>query len=121
MNNLARAYIAVRRAEAEPLLRQALAIRQKTLPDDWATFDTQSLLGGILLDRKDYAEAEPLLVSGYEGLEARAARIPAPIRNRLPEAGARVVALYTAWGQNGKAAAWRARLSSSAQPARPGP
>jgi hypothetical protein len=121
MNNLARAYLALRRPEAEPLLRQALAIRQKNLPDDWATFDTQSLLGGILVDRKDYAEAEPLLVSGYEGLEARAAKIPAPIRNYLPEAGAPVVALYTAWGQNGRAAMWRARLSPSAQPARPGP
>jgi serine/threonine protein kinase len=121
MNNLARAYLAVQGGEAETLLRQALAIRQDKLPDDWATFDTRSLLGGILLDRKDYAEAEPLLVSGYEGLAARAAKIPAPIRVRVPEAGARVVALYAAWGQHEKAAAWRAQLSSSAQPARPAP
>ena len=121
LNNLARAYLAGRRAEAERLLRQALEIRQKKLPDDWATFDTRSLLGGILLDRKDYAEAEPLLVSGYEGLKARAAQIPAPIRNRLPEAGARVVALYAAWGQNDKAQQWRTRLSSAASPTHPGP
>jgi serine/threonine protein kinase len=121
MNDLARAYLAGRRAEAEPLLRQALAIRQKKLPDDWVTFETRSLLGGILLDRKNYAEAEPLLVSGYEGLQARAAKIPAPAKNRLPEAGARVVALYAAWGKNDKAAEWRARLSSADKPARDGP
>jgi serine/threonine protein kinase/tetratricopeptide (TPR) repeat protein len=120
MNNLARAYIACHRADAEPLLRQALAIRQEKLPDDWATFDTRSLLGGILLDRENYAEAEPLLVSGYDGLEARAAKIPAPLKDRLPEAGKRVVALYEAWGKNDKAAEWRARLSSAAKPARTG-
>jgi hypothetical protein len=74
-----------------------------------------------LLDRKNYAEAEPLLVSGYEGRMARAAKIPAPIWNRLPEAGARVVALYVAWGQNDKAEQWRARLSSAANPTQPGP
>ena len=108
-------------AEAEPLLRRALAIRQARLPDDWVTFDSRSLLGGLLLDRKIYAEAEPLLVSGYEGLQARAARIPARYEKRLAEAGARVVALYAAWGQNDKAEKWRARLSTATKPARPGP
>ena len=121
MNNLARAYLALRRPEAEPLLRQALAIRQAKLPDDWVTFDTRSLLGGLLLDRKNFAEAEPLLVSGYEGLQAREARIPARYKKRLAEAGARVVALYAAWGQNDKAEKWRARLSTATKPARPGP
>ena len=45
-------------------------------PDDWSRFDTQSLLGDSLLGQKKYAEAEPLLLSGYEGLKAREARIP---------------------------------------------
>ena len=35
--------------EAEPLLRECLAIREKTQPDDWSTFNTKSLLGGALL------------------------------------------------------------------------
>ena len=47
--------------EAEPLLRECLAIREKTQPDAWTTFNTQSLLGGALLGQKKYAEAEPLL------------------------------------------------------------
>jgi hypothetical protein len=89
-----------------------------TLPQK---LDDLSMLGGVLLDLKKYDEAEPLLVSGYEGLEARAAKIPAPIRNRLPDAGRRVVALYEARGQNDKAADWRARLFSVAKPARTGP
>ena len=32
--------------EAEPLLRECLAIREKTQPDVWSTFNTKSLLGG---------------------------------------------------------------------------
>src|SRR5262245_30651291 len=56
-------------AEAEPLLRQSLAIRANVQPDAWTTFNTRSLLGGALLGRKGYAEAEPLLLAGYRGLE----------------------------------------------------
>ena len=38
-SNLAQAYLTVgRSAEAEPLLRECLAVREKTQPDDWRTF-----------------------------------------------------------------------------------
>jgi eukaryotic-like serine/threonine-protein kinase len=43
------------------------AMREKTEPEAWATFRTQSLLGGALLGQKKYAAAEPLLVQGYRG------------------------------------------------------
>ena len=65
-------------AEAEPLIREALTIREKTQPDAWTTFNTQSLLGGALLGQKKYAEAEPLLLKGYEGLKQRETTIPEP-------------------------------------------
>ena len=32
--------------EAEPLIREALTIREKVEPDDWRTFNTKSMLGG---------------------------------------------------------------------------
>src|SRR5262249_2713218 len=53
-------------AEAEAILRECLAIREKVQPDEWTTFNTRSLLGGSLLGQKKYAEAEPLIISGYE-------------------------------------------------------
>src|SRR5205823_3680520 len=53
-------------AEAEPLLRECLTIREKLEPDNWLTFNTKSMLGGALLGQKDYAAAEPLLVKGYQ-------------------------------------------------------
>ncbi|MFI5460455.1 MAG: tetratricopeptide repeat protein [Isosphaerales bacterium] len=96
---------------AEPVLRDCLAIREKTQTDDWTTFNTRSTLGGSLLGQKKYAEAEPLIVSGYEGMKAREAKIPPPGKPRFTEAAERVVKLYEAWGKNGKAAEWRAKLA----------
>ena len=55
--------------DAESVLREALAVREKKEPDAWATYHTQSLLGGALLGQKKYAEAEPLLIQGYEGIQ----------------------------------------------------
>ncbi len=88
--------------EAEPLLRECLAIREKTQPDAWTTFNTKSLLGGALLGQKKYADAEPLLLAGYEGMKQRAKTIPPPGKARLPEAIERLVQLYEATGQKGR-------------------
>ena len=70
--------------EAEPLLRECLAIREKSEPDVWSTFNTKSLLGGALLGQKKYAEAEPLLLAGYEGMKQREKTIPEQAKSRLP-------------------------------------
>ena len=107
--------------EAEPVLRECLAIREKSQPDEWTTFNTRSLLGGSLLGQKKYAEAEPLIVSGYEGMKAREARIPAPGKPRLTEAAERVVQLYEAWGKKDKAAEWRAKLARPSSEPKPKP
>jgi hypothetical protein len=97
-------------SEAEPLLREALAIRVKTAPDDWRRFNTMSLLGGVLVGQGRYAEAGPLVVSGYEGMEAREPKVLPASKGHLTAAGGRVVRLYEAWEKPEQAAAWRARL-----------
>ncbi len=101
--------------EAEPVLRETLTIREKLQPDEWSTFLTRSLLGGSLLGQRKYAEAEPLIVAGYEGMKAREARIPAPAKPRLPESAERVVKLYEDWGKQDKVAEWRAKLARPAE------
>jgi hypothetical protein len=68
------------------------------------------LLGACLAGRREFAEAEPLIVSGYEGMKAREGRIPQLQRATLPEAAARVVRLYEDWGKPDKAEEWRKRL-----------
>jgi tetratricopeptide (TPR) repeat protein/tRNA A-37 threonylcarbamoyl transferase component Bud32 len=108
-NNLAAVYLATEPALAEPLLRETLAIRERKLPDDWSTFEAMSLLGGSLLARKKYADAEPYLIRGYEGLRAREAKVPVPYRKLGPEALDRIVRLYEDWGKTDRADEWRKR------------
>jgi hypothetical protein len=96
---------------AEPILRESLAIRAKHEPDAWTTFHTQSLLGGALLGQEKYADAEPLLRHGYEGMKEHETQIPMKAQRRLTEALERLVQLYEAWGKSDQAAHWRRRLA----------
>ncbi len=99
-------------AAAEPLLRECLAIREKVQPDEWTTFGTKSMLGGALLGEKKYAEAEPLLVAGYEGMKRREAMVPPPGKVRLTEAIERLAQLYLATDKKDEAAKWRKELKA---------
>jgi serine/threonine protein kinase/tetratricopeptide (TPR) repeat protein len=98
--------------DGEPILRECLAIREKKLADDWTTFNTKSMLGGALLGQKKYAEAEPLLLAGYEGMKARDAKIPSQGRPRVAAALERLVQLYEATGKKDDAARWRKELDA---------
>jgi tetratricopeptide (TPR) repeat protein len=100
-------------AEAEPLLRECLAIRQKTLPDHWLTFNTQAMLGGALLQQKKYTDAEPLLLAGYQGMKKHEAQIPPQGKVRLTEAVQRLVQLYEETGNQDEAARWRKELEAN--------
>lgn len=97
--------------EAETLLRECLSIRETALPNDWSTFSARCALGGTLMARKKYVEAEPLLVSGYEGLQQREAKIPASNRRRLKEAINALIRLYEETGQQDKTAQWKQTLA----------
>ena len=99
-------------AEAEKALRECLAIRQKKQPDAFTTFNARSLLGGALLAQKKYAEAEPFLLEGYQGMRQREAQAPTGAQGRLSEALERLVQLYEAWGHKDKAEQWRQKLNA---------
>jgi eukaryotic-like serine/threonine-protein kinase len=49
---------------------------QKNRPDEWQLFRAESLLGASLAGQNEYAENEPLLLDGYQGMQARKGRIP---------------------------------------------
>jgi tetratricopeptide (TPR) repeat protein len=117
--------------EAEPILRECLAIRQNALPDghaqQWLRFTTMSLLGGALAGQAKFTEAEPLLLDGYNGMKDDP-RVPPPGpatggADRKREALERIVKLYEAWdagdpgqGYAEKAAEWRAGLEQPDAP-----
>jgi non-specific serine/threonine protein kinase/serine/threonine-protein kinase len=95
-------------AEAEPLLRQSLEVREQKMPGDWRTFSAKSMLGESLLGQQKYAKAEPFLLQGYEGTKQREPKVPPQYRGRLVEALERLVRLYDAWGKKDEAQKWRA-------------
>jgi hypothetical protein len=106
--------------EAEPLIREALTIREAKAPDAWTTFNTGSMLGAALLGQNKLAEAEPLLLDGYQGMKEREAAIPPQAATRIPEALERLVRLYEAKGNETEAAAWRSKLEAAlAEQAKP--
>jgi serine/threonine protein kinase/Tfp pilus assembly protein PilF len=99
--------------EAEEPLTNCLAIRRKTMPDDWKTFKTMVLLGAALVEQEKYTDAEPLLVEGYEGMKGREKHIPATDNALLMMAMDLLVHLYDAKGPMEKADQWRKKLRAA--------
>jgi serine/threonine protein kinase len=104
--DLALAYVSQGKfAESEPLAREVVELDQKQQPDNWQRFRAESLLGASLAGEKKYAEAEPLLLEGYQGMLARKQRIGAPDLYHLHLARQWLVQLYKNWGKPENAAA----------------
>ena len=97
-------------SEAETFLREGLGIRVKAIPDDYRRFNADSLLGGALLGQGHFAEAESLIVGGYEGMKACEAKIPSRSKYHLSDAEELVVRLYEAWDKPDQAKAWASKL-----------
>jgi serine/threonine protein kinase/tetratricopeptide (TPR) repeat protein len=95
--------------ECEPLAREALAIYEKIMPDAPWRFYWESVVGAALLGRQEYAEAEPLLLRGYEGIKQRA--INAQIKGQVIETGQWLVHFYEATNHPDQAAAWREKVN----------
>jgi non-specific serine/threonine protein kinase/serine/threonine-protein kinase len=115
IDNLGLLYLNVGKSgQAESLLRSALSSYEKVAPDSWERHKTESMLGASLAGQLRYAEAEPLLLSGYEGMLHWEASIPASDRADLERAGARLVKFYRDWGRPEKASEWTVKLRQSA-------
>ena len=100
--------------EAEPFLRESLAIREQEIPDSWFMYNSRNQLGGANSpgQQQTICRGEPLIVPGYEGLKLREPSIPLQGKHNLTTAAERVVRLYDAWGKKDKAAEWCAKLGS---------
>jgi tetratricopeptide (TPR) repeat protein len=107
--------------EAEKALQEAQAVCDRLQPDGWEVFHVRSLRGAALAGQRRYADAEPLLRAGCEGLLKRRQQIPSPVRFRLAEAAERLAEFYDARGNPGEAARWRAELSRAKAPGKSAP
>ncbi len=95
--------------EAESFAREAIAMNQI---GDLKRHYWVSALGAVLLCQRKFAEAEPLLLKGYDDMKLCAPIHPA-MRIRLTEVGGWLVRLYQETNQPKKAQAWRKKLKAS--------
>jgi eukaryotic-like serine/threonine-protein kinase len=95
--------------EAEPIAREAVA---KTQAGDGKYFYWVSALGAALLGQQKYAEAEPLLLQGYEGMKQIGLAVHPAVQRRMAEVARWIIRLYEATNQPEKARAWREKLNA---------
>ena len=93
-----------RSREAEPLLREVLALRQKGGKPSTQLALAMGNLGECLATQMRYAEAEPLLVESYQMLDS----VQVPQSPMLKEARGRLATFYAASGNPEKAASLEA-------------
>jgi tetratricopeptide (TPR) repeat protein len=98
-------------AGAEPLARESLAIYETRTPDSWRAFDGRCILGATLLAQKKYADAEPLLLAGYEGMKQREQQAPKAIRTELKFPLQDQVRLYEETGRQDRVVEWKQKLA----------
>ncbi len=95
-----------RNDDAEKWARETLVQLEKTLPEDyWEVARAKLELGEILVDRKAFAEAEPLMLEGFRTLESD----PSSSSKTLESARGSLVSLYQSWGRPERERVWRDR------------
>jgi serine/threonine protein kinase/Tfp pilus assembly protein PilF len=101
--------------EAEPIARECLEFRRKHYrPESWRTSSARVLLAECLLGQKQYADAEPLLLSGYEGMRQQQDK---PVSNayrrqpQLKKALELLAQFYEETGRSDRAAEWKQKLA----------
>ena len=93
-----------------PAARYLEAAHQRWQKDgsaNWRRFEAQALLGEALACQKDFGAAEPLLLSGYQGLKESERKMPANQRGKVKTAAAQLAALYGAWNKPEPERQWR--------------
>jgi hypothetical protein len=83
--------------QAESIARECLDIRERRMPDSFLTCNARSLLGGSLLGQGRFAEAETLLLAGYECMLERTLSNPADCMFCVEDTLKRLLALYESW------------------------
>ena len=68
--------------------------QQKSHLDFRTYFNSQSLLGGVLVELGRLEKAEPLLLTGMEGLEQREQEMPSNAKRHITSTIERLIQLY---------------------------
>jgi hypothetical protein len=98
-----------------------VTLGEKHWPQGSVLYDTQSLLGEAMWRQKKYADAEPLLLKGYESLKKMEYFLEPRDEPRIPEAVDRLIELYTVTNKPDEVKKWRAERAKYPPPAAPPP
>ena len=77
-------------------------------------FNSQSLLGGVLVELGRLEKAEPLLLTGMEGLEQREQEMPSNAKRHITSTIERLIQLYELTKRPEEVTRWQARLPNTA-------
>ena len=91
--------------DAELLSRESLNILLAKTPEAFRRFRAEASLGASLAAQSKFAEAEPLLISGYIGMNGKAAG--SIEKSRASNAAGWLVRMYESWGKPVLANQWR--------------
>jgi tetratricopeptide (TPR) repeat protein len=108
-------------SEAEDRARELNNVWEVKRPGRWETFKLRCLLGGILQREKKYPEAEPLLLSGYDGMRQTGPPPQVDGKANLKDAAEDLAQLYQGTGRLDQAAAWQQTMTelTNSSPAQP--
>jgi len=96
--------------EAEPFAREAVEMSER---GEVKHYYWVGALGAVLVGQRKYAEAEPLLLQGYEGSKRHGLADYPANRKRLTKMAGWIVHLYEGTNQRDKAREWRERTKAS--------
>jgi hypothetical protein len=83
----------------------------RVAPDAWERANAAGMLGATLAGQKRYAEAEPLLIAGYEGMATGKAVNPnAASRMSRAQVGEALLQLYRDSGNTARRTEWEKKL-----------
>ena len=94
-------------ARAEPYFRDFWNHGIKNNRQDWGRFAAEIELGLSVLGQSRFEEAEPLLRSGYDGMNALERNAPADKKDLMSQTIGRISQLYEKLGRKEKGAEWR--------------
>jgi tetratricopeptide (TPR) repeat protein len=101
-------------SEAKSRLREALRLYENLKRDSWERYNTESMLGAVLVAIGEYEEAERHLKNSYQKLPLSVPR-SGPLSGFTAESepGERIIRLYQKWDKPGEVAEWRKRIMES--------
>jgi tetratricopeptide (TPR) repeat protein len=96
-----------RYTDAEKALREAVEIVDRIQQDRWVGFSAQIALGQTLMMQRKFAEAETMLLAGYEGMRSQEKVDLLEATRSMTYACNALINIYQATDRAEKAAEWR--------------